>query len=259
MSAIVVFDIDGVVRDVSGSYRRALADTVEHFTAGGYRPSPEDIDALKGEGIWNNDWHASQELVYRYFEGQGQTRSQLNLDYEGLVAFFQERYRGTDPVNWNGYICQEPLLMSKAYVESLSAAGITWGFFSGATKASATYVLERRIGLNQPVLVAMEDAPGKPDPTGLFAAIAALETPETTGQSVLYVGDTVADMYTITKARAQAPERPWKAVGVLPPHVQADEQRALAYADTLRQAGADVCLGSVENLTPAVIRDLIGA
>ena len=29
---IIVFDIDGVIRDVSGSYRRALADTVEYFT-----------------------------------------------------------------------------------------------------------------------------------------------------------------------------------------------------------------------------------
>ncbi len=259
MSAIVVFDIDGVVRDVSGSYRRALADTVEHFTAGGYRPSPEDIDVLKGEGIWNNDWHASQELVYRYFEAQGQGRSQVALDYEALVAFFQQRYRGTDPVNWNGYICQEPLLMGKAYLESLSQAGIAWGFFSGATRASATYVLERRIGLEQPVLIAMEDAPGKPDPTGLFAAIAPLENPGSAGQSVLYVGDTVADMYTIAKARAQAPERPWKAVGVLPPHVQTDEQHALAYADTLRQAGADLCLGSVEDLTPEVIQDLIDA
>ncbi|WP_390883097.1 HAD family hydrolase [Kovacikia minuta] len=73
-SAIVVFDIDGVVRDVGGSYRRALADTVEHFTNGAYRPAQVEIDQLKSEGIWNNDWEASQELIYRYFERQGQPR-----------------------------------------------------------------------------------------------------------------------------------------------------------------------------------------
>jgi HAD superfamily phosphatase len=49
---IIVFDIDGVIRDVSGSYRRALADTVEHFTNNAYRPTPADIDKLKSEGIW---------------------------------------------------------------------------------------------------------------------------------------------------------------------------------------------------------------
>ena len=67
-ATIVVFDIDGVVRDVSGSYRRAIADTVEYFTTQAYRPTPLDIDQLKSEGVWNNDWEASQELIYRYFE-----------------------------------------------------------------------------------------------------------------------------------------------------------------------------------------------
>ena len=97
--AIVVFDIDGVVRDVGGSYRRALADTVEHFSNGAYRPDQTEIDQLKSEGIWNNDWQASQELIYRYFEAQGQPREQVQLNYEALVAFFQSRYRGPDLQN----------------------------------------------------------------------------------------------------------------------------------------------------------------
>ena len=159
------------MRDVGGSYRRALADTVEYFTAQAYRPNTLDIDQLKSEGIWNNDWEASQELIYRYFHAQGQTREQLQLDYKAIVAFFQSRYRGTDPDNWTGYICDEPLLLQPSYLEQLTQAGIFWGFFSGATRASATYVLEKRLGLQSPLLIAMEDAPGKPDPTGLFATI----------------------------------------------------------------------------------------
>lgn len=91
-TAIIIFDIDGVVRDVGGSYRRAIADTVEHFTGGVYRPSGVELDQLKSEGIWNNDWEATQELVYRYFESQGQTRSQVALNYDTLVAFFQSCY-----------------------------------------------------------------------------------------------------------------------------------------------------------------------
>ena len=72
--ATVIFDIDGVIRDVTKSYRRALADTVAQFTQNAYRPTMDDIDTLKSEGIWNNDWEGSQEFIYRYWESQGKNR-----------------------------------------------------------------------------------------------------------------------------------------------------------------------------------------
>jgi HAD superfamily phosphatase len=258
-TAIVVFDIDGVVRDVGGSYRRAIADTVEHFTGGAYRPSSVEIDQLKSEGVWNNDWEASQELVYRYFEAQGQTRSQIVLDYNAIVAFFQSRYRGPDPDNWTGYICTEPLLLQPSYLESLTEAGIPWGFFSGATRGSANYVLERRLGLQTPVLIAMEDAPGKPDPTGLLATVEQLEQRHRVDveMPVIYVGDTVADMYTVEKARTLHPGRSWIGVGILPPHVQETPERSEAYGETLKEAGAAVVFSNVQQLTPAQIQHLI--
>ncbi|WP_392531310.1 TIGR01548 family HAD-type hydrolase [Nostoc sp. C117] len=255
--AIVVFDIDGVVRDVSGSYRRAIADTVEYFTNTGYRPTPVDIDQLKSEGVWNNDWEASQELIYRYFETQEQTREQLQLDYNAIVAFFQSRYRGTDPNNLTGYICQEPLLLQPSYLEELSQAGIPWGFFSGATRVSANYVLEKRLGLQSPVLIAMEDAPGKPDPTGLFTTVRQLENGIEEKLAIVYVGDTVADMYTIEKARNLDSSRTWIGVGVLPPHVQETAARGDAYAETLLAAGAAIVLPNVQQLTPKQIDKLI--
>jgi HAD superfamily phosphatase len=267
--ALVIFDIDGVIRDVGGSYRRALADTVEHLTDGAYRPSQSEIDVLKGEGVWNNDWEASQELVFRYFEAHEREipvtqdiiwredagRGKVAIAYDKLVAFFQSRYRGTDPNHFTGYICHEPLLVKGEYFEQLTAANIGWGFFSGATRKSACYVLEKRLGLKAPVLVAMEDAPGKPDPTGLFAAVCQLEP--TSKIPVLYVGDTVADMYTVVKARQQQSDRPWIAVGILPPHVQETEEQSQAYADGLRQAGAAIVFGNVQELTPRAIAQLV--
>jgi HAD superfamily phosphatase len=274
-AAIAVFDIDGVVRDVGNSYRRALADTVEYFTAGAYRPSQMDIDTLKGEGIWNNDWEASQELVYRFFETQATAdpalpagavaiwpeqagRGGVKIDYLKLVAFFQSRYRGPDPVHWTGYICDEPLLFQADYLNNLTQEGILWGFFSGATRGSASYVLEKRLGLQTPVLVAMEDAPGKPDPTGLFATVDRLEQPAGLVETpVLYLGDTVADMYTVQQARAQQPQRSWVAVGVLPPHAQETAERSQKYAQALQQAGADVVFSKAQELTPERIWELI--
>jgi HAD superfamily phosphatase len=255
MSAIVVFDIDGVIRDVGSSYRRALADTVAEFTGGAYRPTAVEIDTLKGEGIWNNDWEASQELIYRHFESQGQTRSELNLDYAQIVTYFQTKYRGTDSAKWNGYICNEPILASLEYFCSLTAAHIPWGFFSGATKGSALYILERRLGLNAPILVAMEDAPGKPDPTGLFLTVERLESQHGNIDSlpIIYVGDTVADMQTIIKARALRAERSFIAVGVLPPHILAQAELVYDYRQSLIRSGATIVINNVQELTPELI------
>ena len=259
--AIAVFDIDGVIRDVSGSYRRALADTVEHFTAGAYRPTPEEIDTLKSEGCWNNDWEASQELVYRYFEGQGQGRSQTALEYDALIDFFQRRYRGPvleDPSQWTGYIAQEPVLVTAPYFEDLAAAEIGWGFFSGATRGSATYILEHRIGLQAPLLVAMHDAPGKPDPTGLFQVVDQLQP--AAAPPVLYVGDTVADMHTVQQAQQQRPHHRWLGVGILPPHVvAAGVAYAQNYTARLQAAGATLVLPKVSDLTPAKIEALVSS
>ena len=258
-SAIVVFDIDGVIRDVAGSYRRALADTVESFTGNAYRPMPVDIDRLKSEGIWNNDWLATQELVYRHFERQGQPREQINLNFDAIVAFFQSRYRGSDEYAWNGYICQETLLLHLSYLEQLTDGRIPWGFFSGAPRAEAAYVLEGRLGLKSPVLVAMEDAPDKPDPTGLFAAVEQLEHRHQIekSKSVVYAGDTVADMQTIQKAKQLHPSRTWIGVGILPPHVQETPARCDTYTDTLKAACAAIVLRNVEELTPKVIQELV--
>lgn len=252
LTAVVVFDIDGVVRDVAGSYLRALADTVEHFTHQAYRPTLAEVDLLKAEGLWNNDWEAAQELIYRYFEAQGQPRSSLNLSYPELVDFFQGRYRGQ---NWDGYIQDEPLLLSSAYLNQLTATQIAWGFFSGATRASATYVLETRLGLQPPVLVAMEDAPGKPDPTGLLEAVRQLTEPCANAEEipVLYVGDTVADLQTVERASRLQPARTWVGVGVIPPHVS---DRA-AYKNRLQEAGAALVVNNVEELTVDAIAHLI--
>jgi HAD superfamily phosphatase len=253
--AIVVFDIDGVIRDVGGSYRRAIADTVEFFTQGQYRPLMQDIDQLKSEGVWNNDWEASQELILRYFERQGQLRREIALNYEVLVRFFQGRYRGENPVNWDGYITTEPLLLQANYLEQLSAANIGWGFFSGATRGSAEYVLKKRLGLVNPVLIAMEDAPGKPDPTGLFATVKQLEKVPLI--PVIYVGDTVADMYTVEKAKAIVTERLWIGVGILPPHIQAISEDQEAYKNKLQAAGAAVVFNNIQQLTVNEIQKLI--
>ncbi|MGB3767163.1 MAG: TIGR01548 family HAD-type hydrolase [Phormidesmis sp.] len=258
--AIAVFDIDGVVRDVGGSYRRAIADTVEHYTQGHYRPTVEDIDRLKSEGVWNNDWKASEVMVYRYFEQQGSPKP--SISYEEVVDYFQRQYRGPDtedPDQWTGYIANEPLLMDQQYLRSLFQSGIPYAFFSGATQGSANFVLQRRIGLTAPILVAMEDAPSKPDPTGLMMAVQQVEAQQPSAKKlpVLYAGDTAADMKTITAAQSQYPDRQWLAIGILPPHAQLNADYQAEYAEKLRAAGATTVLKSVQQLNAELTSQLL--
>lgn len=252
--AIVVFDIDGVIRDVSNSYRRAISDTVEHFTDGAWRPTMEDLDNLKSEGIWNNDWEASQELIYRYFETRDKTRNEIALDYSDVVNFFQQKYRGQDNL-FNGYIASEPLLVANSYFDRLTTNNIAWAFFSGATRGSAEFVLKQRLGLETATLIAMEDAPGKPDPTGLFMAVEKLGSIDF-NCPIFYLGDTVGDMYTVVRARRIQPKREWRAIGILPPHINCDRQKIPSYSEKLQQAGAEIVLSNVEEFNLQAIEKL---
>ena len=253
---IIVFDIDGVLRDVSKSYRRAIIDTVDYLTNNAYIPIMEDIDKLKSEGIWNNDWKVSQELTYRFFETQGKTRDEINLNYEEIIKFFQSRYFGKDKANFNGYIKTEPLLVNKNYFDLLDKNSFGWGFFSGATRNSVEYILKERIGLENPLMIAMEDAPEKPDPKGLFMVVNKIDSNHQI--PVIYVGDTVADMYTVKKAHEEVDNsRLWIGVGILPPHVLEDKKRKENYTDTLKKAGASIVLDNVQKLTPTLIKELI--
>ena len=58
---ILVFDMDGVLVEVTESYRETIARTVEHFT--GARPTPARIQEYKNAGGWNDDWKLSHHMV----------------------------------------------------------------------------------------------------------------------------------------------------------------------------------------------------
>ena len=57
---VLVFDMDGVLVDVTESYRETIVRTVEHFT--GKIISREQIQDYKNAGGWNNDWALSQKI-----------------------------------------------------------------------------------------------------------------------------------------------------------------------------------------------------
>ena len=258
--AVLLFDIDGVIRDVGGSYRRAIVETVHHFS--GHRPDAGAIDTLKSEGCWNNDWEASLELLRR-------SGHEPLPAFEALVEVFGSFYFGGDPEGdsalWRGFIGSEPLLVEAEFFAALTRANVAWGFVSGAEPPSCRYVLETRLGLDAPPLIAMGQAPDKPDPTGLLRLAGQLSGAGMDGSlaavldgaspPIAYLGDTVADVLTVQRARQQCPDARFLSLAVAPPHLhgpQALERRA-AYEARLIEAGADVVLPSTQALEPEAL------
>ena len=188
-------------------------------------------------------------------------------DFAALVRVFSDFYFGGDPAGdpalWHGFIGDEPLLVDPEFFTALEQAGIAWGFVSGAEPPSARYVLEQRLGLNDPPLIAMGDAPDKPDPAGLLQLAGQLLQRHgggalgPGGPPIAYLGDTVADVQTVRNARSQMPKQRFISLAVAPPHLHAGEARVARtrYEHQLRQAGAD----AVVPHTSAVIAPLLNA
>lgn len=270
---------------MGGSYRRAIVETVHHYS--GVRPDPAAIDALKAEGCWNNDWEASLELLRRHHVSAAAPGSVAAAGiaatgiaaaggvgaadpfplptfeelpaFEELVAVFNRFYFGGDPdgdpAGWGGFIGDEPLLVDRSLFDALTAAEVAWGFVSGAEPPSARFVLQRRLGLQDPPLIAMGDAPDKPDPSGFLRLAAALVGPLGAASApVAYLGDTVADVLTVQRARQQSPEQRFLALAVAPPHLQRPEAAARRgpYEAQLRQAGADAVIPATQAVLEAL-------
>ncbi len=249
---LILFDIDGVIRSVENSYRLSLKKTVYKFS--GWEPSYIDIDNAKNEGIWNNDWDLSLELIKRCIK-----KENLNLEIpsrEEIVKCFEEFYFGGDPnkdsLYWNGFITNEELLVNKKFFDLLQSNGLIWGFVSGAESASAKFVLEKRLGLKSPPLISMGDAPDKPDPQG-FISLSKKLLGNKLGVSnipIAYVGDTVADINTVINARKEIPSQKFISIGLAPPHLHLKsrlKERNL-YEKNLLKAGADLILNTINDL-----------
>jgi len=249
---LILFDIDGVIRSVENSYRLSLKKTVYKFS--GFEPSYMDIDNAKNEGIWNNDWDLSLEFIKRF-----KKKENLNLKIptrEEIVKCFEEFYFGGDPnadsIYWSGFITNEKLLVDKKFFDLLERKGIIWGFVSGAESASAKFVLEKRLGLKSPPLISMGDAPDKPDPNG-FIKLSKKLLGDELGESnvpIAYVGDTIADINTVTNARKEIPSQRFISIGIAPPHLHSKSRlkERNKYEKFLQDGGADLILNSINDL-----------
>jgi HAD superfamily phosphatase len=194
---VLVFDMDGVLAEVSESYREAIVQTVHHFTG---RTVPRElIQDYKNRGGFNNDWLLSQRLC-----------RDLGVDvpYETVVDHFCGIFYGA---NNDGLIARETWIPREGLLERL-ARRFTLSLFTGRDRKETSITLNRFAPdiKFSPLVTAGDILNGKPAPDGLV--LIRRRCPEAAG--FFYVGDTVDDARCAAAANVPfigiaAPDSPW--------------------------------------------------
>jgi HAD superfamily phosphatase len=216
---ILVFDMDGVLVEVSESYRETVVQTVRYFS--GKTITRDLIQDYKNQGGWNNDWALSQRILRDLGH---------EIEYADVVQEFNKLFLGQNGTE--GLISRERWIPRPGIFEAL-AQRFQLAIFSGRLRSEADITLGRSAGsLRFDPIVCCEDVRfGKPHPEGLLKIAAA-----NPGKHLLYFGDIVDD------ARAsRAAGVPFVGV-VAPGHSSRDEiirlfreEHAIAIVDDVNQ------------------------
>jgi len=170
-----LFDLDGVLVDVSASYRRSIIETGASF---GLTVTEREVEEAKAAGGANDDW----ELTHRLITDRG-----VQVTYEEVVDRFEDIYQGR-PGRPGLKLCERPLVDRSTWRRWANRLPI--GVVTGRPRTDAEEALDR-FGLlaDTSVLVAREDAPLKPDPRPVQLAAERLGVKRT-----WFVGDTPDDV-----------------------------------------------------------------
>lgn len=208
----LLFDLDGVLADVSGSYRAAIRGTVASF---GVALRDDDIADAKAAGGANDDWR----LTWRLLVDRG-----VDCSLEEVTSRFEALYQGTDQAP--GLRRTERLLLDRGAL----AAMVT-----GRPRTDARRFLEEQgVADLFGAVITRDDAPLKPDPEPVRRAMGALGV-----RTAWMLGDTRDDVESARAAGAIP-------IGVLPPGGSDPDRRALK--NQLCAAGAGVCLDRTPQL-----------
>lgn len=176
---LIVFDLDGVLVEVSASYRQAIVDTVAAL--GGGMVTADEVQTLKNDGGYNNDWDLSQELL---------RRRGMAVEMPRIVEVFNRSYLGPQGDGTGGLIEKEHWLLPPELLAQLRRR-FRLAIFTGRPRFDANYVL-RRFGVAEAFdhVVTHEDVQRqKPDPEGLIE----LRARHAPAPIAFYVGDSVDD------------------------------------------------------------------
>jgi HAD superfamily hydrolase (TIGR01548 family) len=206
---IIVFDVDGVLVDVRGSFHRSTVQTVHHFT--GKRVAIAEIQKWKSKSGFNDDW----KLTTAWIRELGGTAK-----YEEVKTQFMKFYWGDGTP---GNVEREEWLVPKRLLKKW-AKRAELALFTGRTRKELGYTLNRLHMANFfKRIVTMDDIANlKPHPDGLQRILSGRDP-----SRALYLGDNIDD--ALASQRANVP-----FLGVLPRNSHARKMRG----HILRKLGA---------------------
>ena len=217
---LIIFDVDGVLVDVRGSFHKSIVDTVRFFT--GKRVTYAGIHEWKNRSGYNDDWRLTTDWIATLGPA---------VPYEEVKKRFQKFYWGTKESPGN--VARERWLITNKRLERWSQRA-ELALFTGRTRRELHHTLQDTAANNIfRRAVTMDDVKkGKPDPEGLRLLLDGMPS-----RDALYLGDNVDDALSAERARVPF-------LGVLPYGSEAHHARA----KRLRELGAFKVLHSVRDL-----------
>lgn len=282
----VVLDIDGVLVDVSQSYRRAIRETVERLY--GETVSAATVQSFKAAGGFTNDWELTDALaLYVLATRVGYERSvesftdavrdrgggreaaralladeldavdrvERQWDPDRIRRVFQTLYLGS--TRYRELEAGTPPFEARGYIDDeptlIEADTVAWlterfpiGVLTGRPAAEAAIALDR-VGLD---VAAERRITMDHDWPGKPAPDALVALAERLGaDAVAFAGDTLDDVTTAVNAAATDPDRSYAGIGVL-----TGGHRGAAGRRAFEGVGAAAVLESVNDLTDLLAR-----
>jgi HAD superfamily hydrolase (TIGR01548 family) len=224
--SVIIFDVDGVLVNVAGSFHRTTLETVKFFT--GKKVTRAQLNQWKNRPGFNDDWKLSTAWV----QSLGGKH-----EYDEVKAKFVDLYWG---IKGAGYVNDEKWLLPRAVLRRLAKRS-QLAIFTGRTKREMDYTLARiPLGEFFSHVITVEDVERpKPDPGGLLKILAGRDP-----GTAVYVGDNVDDANAAKSAHVPF-------VGIL--HRGGKDR--LQRATILKELGALAILQDIKDLEAWLRRD----
>lgn len=219
----LLMDMDGVLAEVSKSYRAAILETCVIY--GAKSVTGDTITEWKARGNANDDWQLTYDLIHNDPDGQ------KNVTLEQVTETFEKLYQGHGDTP--GLYTLETLIPLRETLEVLhqrSQPGV--GIVTGRPRSDCMKFLKQH-GLETMISATycMEDGPSKPDPFPVRRCCELMGVEPSA--SVVLVGDTPDDIKAAVSAGC-------RAVGVVTPDSKPEARAKLSEA--MKKAGADAVL-----------------
>jgi HAD superfamily phosphatase len=173
---LLIFDMDGVLVDVTESYRETIARTVARFT--GAEVTRAQIQDYKNQGGFNDDWALTHHII---------RKAGVDAPFEGVRECFQRVFLGN---GGDGLILRERWIAHPGALEKLGER-FRLAVFTGRPREEADLTLNRFAGglVFDPVVGMYDVEKRKPHPEGLQRILDGNRD----GGPAFYIGDSVDD------------------------------------------------------------------